>query len=176
MIIKQFGISDQEFYKNTQQAVHGFVNRVFPTFFRHEDVEDMVQLTSIKAWRAANSYDPSRPFFNWLWTIAKNVVLTQADRLKRERDRFTSLDSLDSGDTDPSDERLGLEQPVDACLLTDELQESLFQQLPGKRDRLILGYLLDGLDDGEIARRLEISKPAAYTAVCRVRSQLRNAA
>ena len=174
MIIKQFGISDQEFYQNTQQAVRGFVNRVFPTFFRHEDVEDMVQETSIKAWQAADSYDPSRSLFNWLWTIAKNVVLTQAKRLKRERDRFISFDSLDSGDLGLSDERL--EQPADACLLTDELQEFFLLNLPRERDRQIFGYLLDGLDDGEIAHRLEISKPAAYTAVCRVRSQLRNAA
>lgn len=74
------------------------------------------------------------------------------------------------------DERLGLDRPADAQLLENEAEESLTAQVPAGRSRAILGYLLEGLDDGEIADRLGISKAAAYTAICRVRKEVRRAA
>ena len=170
-------VSENELWLTAEKALRGYVNKVFPEFFRKEDVEDMVVLTAEKAWRMDDKYDPARgTYFNWVWVIARSVVLTRAVRLKKERERFCSLDSMQSVDADDLDPCCGYEQPADSGLLEEELEETFLGKLASERDKLILCWLTDGLDDGEIAGRLGISKQAAYTAIFRVRNRLRRAA
>ena len=174
---KALHISQNELWTSSEKAVRGFTNSMFHGFFRDEDVQDMTVETATRLWRRLDAYDPTRGELDaWVWVIARNVVFTQAGRLKRERQRFTSLDDAAPEAWERLDERLGLDRPADAQLLENEAEESLTAQVPAGRSRAILGYLLEGLDDGEIADRLGISKAAAYTAICRVRKEVRRAA
>ena len=180
-------VSGDLLLETSRKAVYGYVNKVFPDFFRLEDVEDMIQDTAVKMLTARTPYDPERgSFYNLVWVAAKRVVLTRAARLKRERSLFTSIDRLYSADSDDPDAEyrtfdtlsaLGeADSPADSQLIADELQESFRSTLKGERDWLIFDWLNDDLDDGEIADRLGISKAAAYTAICRVRTRIRDAA
>jgi RNA polymerase sigma-70 factor, ECF subfamily len=40
--------------------------------------EEAVQETFVRAWRAADSYDPERPLRPWLFAILRNVVIDEA--------------------------------------------------------------------------------------------------
>ena len=76
--------SDKELWECSEKAVRGFVKNSFPTFFRFEDLDDMVVETATRVWRSADSFDPARgKFSTWVGVIARNVVLTEAGRLKR---------------------------------------------------------------------------------------------
>ena len=57
MYINPLRISEQEFWDYCATAVCGYVKRVFPDFFRHEDLQDLTSVTATKAWLAADSYD-----------------------------------------------------------------------------------------------------------------------
>src|SRR5689334_1926028 len=56
--------------------------------------EDATQQTFVQAWRAAATYDPSRPLGAWLTTIARRVAI---DVYRRER-RHRNLESINSSD------------------------------------------------------------------------------
>ncbi len=40
--------------------------------------DEVVQETFLRAWRAADRYDPSRPLRPWLFTILRNLVIDEA--------------------------------------------------------------------------------------------------
>ncbi len=170
-------VSEQELYGGSAKAVRCFVSKTFPRFFREEDIEDMTNEVALKAWKASDSYDPAKgAFYPWLWTIAKRVVLTHAEKLARERGRFTSLDDPEAAEASILDTYRGVEPPADSALLLEELQQTLLGKLPGERDQLILSWLVEGLEDGEIAERLGVSKQTVYMAVYHLRQRLRRAA
>ena len=180
-------LTGEQLLDAARKAVFGYVCRVFPGFFRPEDIDDMIQDTVTKILTAPTPYDPERGSLAGLaWTTASRVVLTRAGKMKRERRLFTSLDRLYKPDPDDSDAEFGAidwlselggtDSSADGQLMADELWESFNNALKGERERKIFQMLNDDLDDGEIAERLGVSKPAAYTAICRVRKHLRNAA
>jgi RNA polymerase sigma-70 factor (ECF subfamily) len=55
------------------------------------DAEDAAQETFLRAFRALEAYDRSRPFATWLLSVAAHLCI---DRLRRRRLREVSLDAL----------------------------------------------------------------------------------
>lgn len=55
---------------------------------QREDAEDITQETFVRMFRAANRYDPARPFSAWLFTIASRLCI---DHLRRRRVPSVSL-------------------------------------------------------------------------------------
>ena len=169
--------SGEQLMDAARKAVYGYVKKVFPDFFRLEDVDDMVSDVMVKALDAAVPYNPERgSLFSWVWIIAKHVVLTSVEKRKRERGRFVSLDRLQYAAPDYLDARRGYGLPADSQLIADETDEMLYGSLTTPRERLIYRWLEEDLSYDEIAKRLEISKRTAYTAVCRMREKINPAA
>jgi RNA polymerase sigma-70 factor (ECF subfamily) len=55
-------------------------------WFRNaDDADDLVQETFVRAWRALDRFDETRPFAPWLITIAVNRAKTMAGRPVRRR-------------------------------------------------------------------------------------------
>jgi RNA polymerase sigma factor (sigma-70 family) len=52
-------------------------------FLQSADVEDLVQDILLSLHSARATYDPTRPFFAWLWTIARNRLADGARRYAR---------------------------------------------------------------------------------------------
>ncbi len=50
-------------------------NYLFRMTAQAQDAEDLAQETYLKAYRALDRYDPSRPFLPWLFTIAHRTAL-----------------------------------------------------------------------------------------------------
>jgi RNA polymerase sigma factor (sigma-70 family) len=109
--------------------------------------EDATQQTFVQAWRAADTYDPSRALGAWLTTIARRVAI---DVHRRER-RHRHLELLDSSDpalvTLPPSE----EQIYDLLEVRRALDE-----LPDHDRELIRLQHYDELSHTEIASHLEI--------------------
>jgi len=110
--------------------------------------EDATQQTFVQAWRAARSYDPSRPLAAWLSTIAKRVAI---DTYRRER-RHRHLDNIDTADN-PSLITLppSIDQMHDVAVVRRALDE-----LPATDRDLIRMQHFDELSHVEIARELQI--------------------
>lgn len=124
-------------------------------FFRSPDVaEDIAQETFLRAYRFLGSYDPSRRFLTWLYSISRNLCIDK--HRERARKEFVGLDDLpqhylcsERADGDP----LGmLELRENRRALAEAIEN-----LPEKyRTPVILCYL-QGLPYQEVGEILGIS-------------------
>ncbi len=110
--------------------------------------EDATQQTFVQAWRAASTYDPTRPLGAWISTIAKRVAI---DVYRRER-RHRNLADIDTAD---SSSLVTLPPSVDQMEDVAEVRRAL-DQLPPTDRNLIRMQHFDELTHSEIARELEI--------------------
>lgn len=78
----------------------------------HEDADDVVQETFLKAWKNLSSFRGDSDYFTWLWRIATNEALTHIRKQK--------LRSIFGGDTDAA-----MEVPGDCGFDGDGAQERL---------------------------------------------------
>ncbi|WP_183407151.1 RNA polymerase sigma factor [Nocardioides marmorisolisilvae] len=110
--------------------------------------EDATQQTFVQAWRAAASYDPTRPLGAWLTTIAKRVTI---DVHRRER-RHRGHDDIDGT---AASELITLPPSVDHLDDVAEVHSAL-DELSSQDRTIIRLQHFDDLTHHEIADRLEI--------------------
>ncbi|WP_433222445.1 sigma-70 family RNA polymerase sigma factor [Dactylosporangium sp. CS-047395] len=155
-----------------------------------EEAEDLVQETLLRAWRAADRYDPQRASVRtWLHRIATNVCLTAMEGRARRPlpsglgpagdDPHAPLTpSLDVPWLQPfPDARLG--DPADAADQRAGLRLALvaaLQVLPARqRAALVLREVLQ-LSAAEVAEILDSSVASVNSSLQRARATLREAA
>jgi RNA polymerase sigma-70 factor (ECF subfamily) len=110
--------------------------------------EDATQQTFVQAWRAASTYDPSRPLAAWLTTIAKRVAIDVYRREKRHR-------NLDNVDTSDSAALIALPPSAEQIHEIAEVRRAL-DELPATDRQLIRMQHFDELTQAEIAAELDI--------------------
>ncbi|WP_036495382.1 RNA polymerase subunit sigma-70 [Nocardia sp. BMG111209] len=150
------------------------------------DAEDLVQEISLRAWRAASSYDPRRASVRtWLYRIATNVCLTElkhAHRRALPEDLSESSPAVDVSRLSPQPELPWLEPFPDALLgdgdpaavvaARDGIRLAFVAALqhlpPLQRAVLILRDVLV-LRADEVAALLETSPAAVNSALQRAR-------
>jgi RNA polymerase sigma-70 factor (ECF subfamily) len=111
--------------------------------------EEATQQTFVRAWQAAQTFDPSRELGPWLATIARRTAI---DVFRRESRRaHVPLEELG-----PS-ERAVVTLPVDIdrSFAIWEVRRAL-GELPEEERRLVALQHLEGFTQGEIAERLGI--------------------
>lgn len=109
--------------------------------------EDATQQTFVQAWRAAGTYDPSRPLGAWLAAIARRAAI---DVYRRER-RHRSMADIDSYETALVTEPPEVEQIYDVW----EVRRAV-EDLPDQDREVIRMQHFDELTHAEIAGRLSI--------------------
>jgi len=63
------------------------LHRLLARMLRDEHTaEDLLQEVFVKAWRALDQFDPSRPLFPWLRTIAIHAALNEMRKKRRRRE------------------------------------------------------------------------------------------
>lgn len=124
-----------------------------------EEAEDLFQETWLRVIRSGRSYDPSRPFRAWLFSIAWNLV---KNRLRGVRPTSPLNDSLDIESI--------ADNPANDLLLAErnERLRSLVGDLPPHLCETLLLRYFDELSEREVASRLGIP-------VGTVKSRLHNA-
>ncbi|MDK1046370.1 MAG: sigma-70 family RNA polymerase sigma factor [Anaerolineales bacterium] len=153
------------------RLVEYYSARIYAHLYRmmrnREEAEDATQETFIRAYRKIGSYDRTRPFRNWLYTIATNVG-RNATRSRGRR--------IPSARTDPGTETsLADDRSVDLPE-SRELKDwlvSAVDRLPGSLPLLIQLHYQEGLTIREAAGVLGMSEGAAKVALHRARKRLR---
>ena len=139
-----------------------------------EDSEDQVQETLLRAWRRRETYQGRSTFRAWLYRIATNACL---DALEA-RPRQTPKDPGEVPWLQPFPDSLlpGEEQP-DAVAVARETIELAFlaaiQLLPPRQRAVLILRDVLGWPARDIAALLELSVPAANSALQRARESLR---
>lgn len=135
------------------------------------DLEDMVQETFVRAWRAVGAWQPEKPFVHWLKRIAVRVGLDFCR--KRQRTPFARLIRSDGLGGDPLDS-IAAGEPYDesAFHAADEAQFILSHLPPD--DRALLTFLhLNEMPLAEIAEHFGWSRAKSKIKAFRARQRLR---
>jgi RNA polymerase sigma factor (sigma-70 family) len=152
-----------------QAAYHQFLEEVGPILyhfvkkrvFRRDFVEDVYQEVLLTFHKARHSYEPGRPLGPWLFTVARNSLLTALARNRKFVEREVPTEKLP--DISPKELDLSLE---------DDLQEALKGLPPLYRNAVEL-LKIRGLSLEEAAKELNVSVGAVKVRAHRGYNQLR---
>ena len=126
------------------------------------DAEDAVQQTFMSAYRALPSFrDTGRGHLPWLYRIATNACLKMI--AARRRHGTAPLDEAHDVSAPPVD-------PVDA-LHARAIVERLLDLVDEKTLAIFIAHYVDGLDQGEIATDLGISRRAVVKRLTAMRAK-----
>ena len=140
------------------------------------DVDDAVQETMIRAWRAYDRFDGRASLKSWLYRIATNLGVNYARDTRHERTTSTIyLDEADSetGSTpDVADNTPGAE----AALLRRERLNAIREHvlaLPERQRTAVLMHKYEGMDYKQIGDVLKLSESATKSLLFRAYQTLR---
>lgn len=134
----------RELYKRYGRAVYSWVRKITLDPGRSED---LTQEVFVKAWRKANTYDPSRGSVGaWLYGIARNCA---HDLLRKKSDVVGLPEGSETkdGTVEPAD--------IEAIWIGGQVASALQALSPEQRTVLELAYF-EHLTQKEIAERLDM--------------------
>ncbi len=144
---------------------------IYQIVMNHDDTNDVLQDTFVKAYTKLNTYDPSYPFYPWLYRIAINTSLNH--QKKRARMRALSLDDLNEknhqNDVAESPRQLFESEGRELIL---KLKQAL-TKIPVEQRTVFLLRVREELSYQEISDTLNISIGTVMSRLSRAREKLR---
>jgi len=161
--------------KAFEWIIRKYQKRIYFTILQvvmnHEDADDMLQDTFIKAYTKLGTYNERFPFYPWLYRIAINTSLNH--QKKKARLRAMSLEDLD-GNGHQADLAESPTQMFDmeGSELVDKLKTAL-QRIPYEQRTVFILRVNDGLSYQEISETMDISMGTVMSRLSRARDKLR---
>ena len=162
--------------KAFEEIVVTYQKRIYYTVLQmvmnHDDADDVLQETFIKAFTKMDTYDSEYPFYPWLYRIAINTALNH--QKKKARQRATSLDDLE-GNVHSAElsETPRQNSELEGEELADELMHAL-EAIPIEQRVVFTLRVSDGLSYQEISDTLDISIGTVMSRLSRAREKLRS--
>ena len=155
-------------YREHQSAVYRYVRFRVAT---REAAEDVTSQVFMKALRSLHRYDERRAApRTWLLRIARNAVTDHLRALKRRGSLHVSLDRIPDlvADVPSQEERMVRQERIQRLLNGS-------QRLRGGDQEILSLKFGAGLDNGEIAEHLNVSKNAVAVRLHRALKRLKDA-
>lgn len=136
-----------------------------------EEAEDAVQEIFVKAYRSLDSFDPSRRFYSWLYTIAVNHLRS----LNRKRERRGSPDiPYEETVSEPVRKDATHEAPDSAAVRREgeRIARESLAELDEKYREVFVLRMVEGHSGKETARILELPENTVKTYLRRARKKL----
>jgi RNA polymerase sigma-70 factor (ECF subfamily) len=160
------------------QLVRRYQERLYATVYHmtsnHEDANDLVQETFIKAFRALKSFKGDSSFYTWIYRIAVNKTI---NFLKQRKNRVQmSLNDLDFNvENDPDLVALISEKTPRRSLHLSELQEKLngaLRKLSEHHRMVVVLHDVQGLSHEEVGRIMDCNVGTVRSRLFYARQQL----
>ena len=158
--------------------VERYKERLYATVYHmtsnHEDANDLVQETFIKAYKSLKGFRGRSSFYTWVYRIAVNRTINFLKR-RRNRNQF-SLDDVDSGiQTDPDFVELMSHvtprREVGLNELHQRLNEAL-QKLSEPHRAVVTMHDIQGMTHADIAKVMKCSEGTVRSRLFYARQQL----
>jgi RNA polymerase sigma-70 factor (ECF subfamily) len=153
------------------ELVHRYQNRLRSvlSFYCHsaEEIEEFTQDAFVEGFTHIDRFDPSRPFFPWLRTIAVNILrmeLRRKDREKRLGAVYLRRVQMARVEVPGAEER----EASDALAL-----DHCLEKLSPRNSRLIEEKYRRGRSYGELADMFGAAEDALRTRMLRIRQKLK---
>lgn len=159
-----------ELYSRHFDAVYDFLYRMVRD---RDEAADVTQETFLKAMEALPKLRRGASFKGWLFSIARNTALNRLERATRQANWPGGADDDDS----PPFEQMDTDRLAnpEAALADKELASLVWEaasSLDRKQYALLDLHLRQGLDSGEIAEAIGVTKGNAYTMLSRLKNAL----
>ena len=160
------------------ELIRRYQQRIYATIYHmtsnHEDANDLVQETFIKAYRALKSFKGDSSFYTWIYRIAVNKTI---NFLKQRKNKYQmSLDDIDfQAEHDPDLVALISEKTPRRSLNLAELQEKLnaaMQKLSEPHRLVVTLHDVQGASHEEIAKVMECNIGTVRSRLFYARQQL----
>jgi len=160
------------------QLVSRYQERIYATVYHmtsnHEDANDLVQETFIKAYRALKTFKGDSSFYTWVYRIAVNKTI---NFLKQRKNRVhMSLNDLDfNAEHDPDLIALISDKNPRRDLNLAELQEKLnagMQRLSEQHRMVVALHDVQGLSHEEIGKIMDCNVGTVRSRLFYARQQL----
>ncbi|MDA0780989.1 MAG: sigma-70 family RNA polymerase sigma factor [Rickettsiales bacterium] len=155
--------------KQAYASLLGECNRILKGYLmkkisNSEDVEDIIQEILISLHNARHTYDKSRPFKPWLFSIAKF----------RLYDHFRKIYKKSENESDYLNE-ISHEFDINVTESDDEYEElyGAIDELPEKQRKIIELMKVEGYTAKEVAKKLNMSESAVKTSAHRIYKTLK---
>ena len=156
-------------------VVHRYTGRIYSLTVRFleniSDAEEATQDIFLKAYRALPSFDTSRRFFTWLYSIALNHLRSMKRRRHSRRRIETVALSPEMLATLPAASEPGPEQELMAAEAQAMFEQALAKLRPLHRRVFVLRQV-QGLSAGDTAAVLDVPENTVKTHLRRARSSL----
>lgn len=169
-LVESFRAGDHEVFESLVRAHQ-------PSLFRHAmrrlndaaAAEDAVQETFTRAYRALGRLGGDYRLGSWLHQIMANVCIDEANRRRRETEKFDRVAVIDArtASEHPSiEDQLGLDADNSAVV-------AALHTLPANYQEALSLRFIDGYDYDEVARLAGVSEQNARARVSRARTAMR---
>lgn len=140
------------------QVVEAYKERLYwqvrRLVLRHEDADDVLQNTFLKAWQGLDGFRGESQLSTWLFRIAQNEALSFLDRQRRLQDHSLDAPSLPEGRSVAS--QLESDPYFDGDETERQLQEAI-AALPERQRQVFLLKYYDEMKYEEMSRLLQTS-------------------
>lgn len=155
-----------------------YKERLYATVYHmtanHEDANDLVQETFIKAFKSIDSFRGHSSFYTWVYRIAVNRTINFLKR-RKNRNQY-SLDDLDSSiQTDPDLLEMMSHVTPRREVGLNELQEKLneaLQKLSESHRAVVTMHDIQGMTHADIAKVLKCSEGTVRSRLFYARQQM----
>lgn len=164
--------SDQAFTSLVERYQNQVYNLCYRMLGEQEIAEDATQESFLRAYKNIERFDLQRPFLTWLLSIAAHYCI---DTLRRRKYSFVSIDHPKC-DEESQVELVDIHAINPEQALEKKEEAHCLQKILGSLNNIdkaaiVLRYWY-GLSDSEIAKILNISKPAVKSRLYRARNQI----
>lgn len=157
---------ETEAYREIVTAYEPVIRRLAVKYLRRqEDAEDAVQEIFLKAYRSLRSFELSRRFLPWLYSVALNHLKTVYRRTRRIDDREVAEDVTGEASDDPEQAALDRAAQAELRAAVDRLPQSL-------RDVVVLYYLQEAPVE-DVQEALGLGRENVKSRLHRARKRLR---
>ncbi len=160
------------FEKLVERHRRRIYNLAYRMTCKHEDADDILQETFVRAYASLRRFDPSRPFANWLYTIAVNLCLDRQRRWRREKQvAWETVEELGLGGAAASVP--GPAQEAENGELRSRIEDAI-SRLPDRQRAAVVLFEVEGLKINEVAELMDCSEGAVKSTLHRARRRLRD--
>lgn len=137
---------------------------------QHEDTDDLLQETFVRAYQHLKNFDRSRPFYPWLHRIAVNAAITFIQR----RSRQANVNTLSDDEIFPTAMADG-DDPAEQAERHEFLAalEKAIERLPAEQRIILLLRTREEMSYQELSEMLGIEMGTVMSRLARAREKLR---
>lgn len=157
---------EQAFFALYDQYSHALFSTIFRMVKDRQVSEEIVQDVFLKVWQKRSTIDPTRSFKSWIFTIAKNDVISWYRKLAKEASMQENL-------YQHFEQLYLMEKEVDIEEKQSALLEKALNTLSERRREIFVLCKIEQKSYEEVAKQLNISVSTVSNAMVKSNQHIR---